>query len=179
MYPKKESVRKFHHSSSKKKKPRAFLLVAVVALVVLERMLPSKRAKGEDALVDEVDPDDEDVGYVAHPLGIVPSVVSLMTEGGGRRSNCGVADGQQVIPRASLGQLAVLKDWEILDVLSQLDAVSLAQFSRCSKLCFVFASTDELWKQLVLQEARQCAYARAHLITHSKTSCAARHPSIC
>lgn len=162
MYPKKESVRKFHHSSSKKKKPRAFLLVAVVALVVLERMLPSKRAKGEDALVDEVDPDDEDVGYVAHPLGIVPSVVSLMTEGGGRRSNCGVADGQQVIPRASLGQLAVLKDWEILDVLSQLDAVSLAQFSRCSKLCFVFASTDELWKQLVLQEARQCAYARAH-----------------
>lgn len=60
----------------------------------------------------------------------------------------------QKIRSLSLGLLGCLQDEQLLDILCQLDAQSLARFGCCSKHCYVFANTDDLWKHHVLAGLR-------------------------
>eukprot|EP00056_Hartaetosiga_gracilis_P002571 m.55050 g.55050 ORF g.55050 m.55050 type:complete len:513 (+) comp11110_c0_seq1:68-1606(+) len=78
--------------------------------------------------------------YHPHPLGVVPGGV--------------VTHSTTILQRVhdGLGAFAGLGDDLLLDILSKLDAESLATMCLSSKPMYVFASTEDLWRPLFLKE---------------------------
>jgi hypothetical protein len=74
-----------------------------------------------------------------HPIGVNPMGNALMKE---------VTD--RVDREKSLGQLRVLADGQLLNIVEMLDPTSLIALSQCSRALYCFASDPEIWKRHVL-----------------------------
>lgn len=75
-----------------------------------------------------------------HPYGVLPEHVAEL-----------IGDSNETRHRG-LGNLSVLTDNILIDILGLLDAVSLARCATISRAMYVFCNYDELWKSLVLNE---------------------------
>mmetsp|Transcript_30325 Transcript_30325/g.76224 ORF Transcript_30325/g.76224 Transcript_30325/m.76224 type:complete len:512 (-) Transcript_30325:6-1541(-) len=111
---------------------------------------PSRRPSDAE-LHDAESPDDEDENqdgatqrrglvYGAHPLGVKPLGNQYVE--------------QAVVPcrDSGLGTLRCFDDPLLLTILMQLDAVDLCRLASVSKSMYVFSHTEDLWRNLVLDE---------------------------
>ncbi|CAI5725327.1 unnamed protein product [Hyaloperonospora brassicae] len=79
---------------------------------------------------------------LAHPLGVKP-IGNYFAD-----AVNGVVDCRAT----GLGRLAMFPDNQILSVLHHCSAADLAHLAACSRAAYVFATHDELWRVLVLEE---------------------------
>ncbi|KAJ0408254.1 hypothetical protein P43SY_004412 [Pythium insidiosum] len=105
-------------------------------------------ALAEPGSPSDNDADDDDgsegetSGRLVHPLGVRP-IGNFFED---------AAKGIRDCRAPGLGQLAALSDVLMLNLLGYLQAADLCALSTCSHACYVFASHDELWRTLVLEQ---------------------------